>query len=586
MITAESLTIVPLFAKIPHDERASLAARAADVRLRPDEWLISEGQTAGFYGLLEGKLSVVKSIGGQERELVQYGPGDYFGEVPLLLGSPAVASVRALEPSRVMRLDAPDFHDLITHCRVLNGEIMKTMARRVGRIQEVVAESSTPVATVIGRRQDARCLELREFLARNHVTFAWRDLSERDGIERLVWDGLLGSRDDAATTFGDLAMPLVVLADGRRLEAPSLRAVADAVGLQTAPHRTEYDVVIVGGGPAGLAAAVYGASEGLCTLLVERVACGGQAGTSSRIENYLGFPAGLSGDELSAKARQQAMRFGAELLVARSVDSIHPGDARSPESAAHTIVLDDGTSLTTQAVIMANGVQWRRLDTRGIDRLTGRGVYYGAAQTEALSIRGKRVHLVGGGNSAGQAAMLFSNYAESVTMLVRGPSLAASMSQYLIDQLATKANVTVETQVEVLAVDGSDRVEALELAKGPHRTRERCECDALFVFIGAHAETGWLPERLIRDQWGYICTGRDVMDLLEQHDVGTWLLERDPYLLETSVPGIFAAGDVRHGSIKRVASSVGEGSMAIAFVHQYLAELREAAAGTPVRVAQ
>jgi thioredoxin reductase (NADPH) len=585
MITAESLTIIPLFAKIPHDERASLAARAADVRLRQDEWLISEGQTAGFYGLLEGKLSVVKSIGGQERELVRYGPGDYFGEVPLLLGSPAVASVRALQPSRVMRLDAADFHDLITHCRVLNGEIMKTMARRVGRIQEVVAESSAPVATVIGHREDARCAELREFLARNHVNFAWRDLGDRDGVERLVWDGLLRSQEDAATTFGDLAMPLVILASGRRLEAPSFRELADAVGLQTAPRRAEYDVVIVGGGPAGLAAAVYGASEGLCTLLVERVACGGQAGTSSRIENYLGFPAGLSGDELSAKARQQAMRFGAELLVARSVDSIHAGDAKSPEPS-HTIVLDDGTSLTTKAVIMATGVQWRRLDTRGIDRLTGHGVYYGAAQTEALGIRGKRVHLVGGGNSAGQAAMLFSSYAESVTMLVRGPSLAASMSQYLIDQLATKTNVTVETQVEVLAVEGSDRVEALELAKGPHRTRERCDCDALFVFIGAHAETGWLPEALIRDQWGYICTGRDVMDLLEEHEVGTWLLERDPYLLETSVPGIFAAGDVRHGSIKRVASSVGEGSMAIAFVHQYLAELREAAATTPVRVLQ
>jgi thioredoxin reductase (NADPH) len=579
MITAESLTIIPLFAKIPHDERASLAARAADVRLMQDEWLISEGQTAGFYGLLEGKLSVVKSIGGHQRELVQYGPGDYFGEVPLLLGSPAVASVRALEAARVMRLDAADFHDLIAHCRVLNGEIMKTMARRVGRIQEAVAESSAPVATVVGHRHDARCLELREFLARNHVNFAWRDLGDRDGIERLVWDGLLRSPEDAATTFGDLAMPLLMLANGRRLEAPSLREVADAVGLQTAPNRRDYDVVIVGGGPAGLAAAVYGASEGLCTLLVERVACGGQAGTSSRIENYLGFPAGLSGDELSAKARQQALRFGAELLVARSVDAIQIGDARSTESSAHTVLLDDGTSLTTKAVIMANGVQWRRLDARGIDRLTGHGVYYGAAQSEALAVRGKRVHLIGGGNSAGQAAMLFSSYADSVTMLVRGPSLAASMSQYLIDQLATKANVTVETHVEVLAVEGSDRVEALELAKGPNRQRERCDCDALFVFIGAHAQTGWLPEAVMRDQWGYICTGRDVMDLLEDRAMGTWPLERDPYLLETSVPGIFAAGDVRHGSIKRVASSVGEGSMAIAFVHQYLGELRGAPSG-------
>ena len=240
------------------------------------------------------------------------------------------------------------------------------------------------------------------------------------------------------------------------------------------------------------------------------------------------------------------------------------------------MVLDDRTRLTTNVVIMATGVQWRRLDTPGIDRLAGHGVHYGAAATEALGIRGRRVHLIGGGNSAGQAAMLFSSYAESVTMLVRGKSLAASMSQYLIDQLAVKTNVTVETEVEVVSVEGTDRLEAIEVLAGPERRRERRESDALFVFIGAHAETSWLPEKLIRDEWGYVCTGRDVMDLLEERDAGTWPLERDPYLLETSVPGIFAAGDVRHGSIKRVASSVGEGSMAIAFVHQYLAELREA----------
>jgi thioredoxin reductase (NADPH) len=226
---------------------------------------------------------------------------------------------------------------------------------------------------------------------------------------------------------------------------------------------------------------------------------------------------------------------------------------------------------------MANGVQWRRLNTPGLDRLTGHGVYYGAAATEAFAIRGRRVHIVGGGNSAGQAAMLFSSYAESVTMLVRGTSLAASMSQYLIDQLAAKANVTVETDAEVVAVAGADRLEAIDVEVGRDRRRERRESDALFVFIGAHAETGWLPERVIRDQWGYVCTGRDVMDLVDEREAGTWPLDRDPYLLETSVPGIFAAGDVRHGSIKRVASSVGEGSMAIAFVHQYLAELRETA---------
>jgi thioredoxin reductase (NADPH) len=583
MITAELLKRVPLFAGVPEDERASLAARSADVRLNADEWLILEGQTPSFFALLEGRLAVHKMIAGRDQQIAVYDPGEYFGEVPLLLASPAVASIRAVEPSRVARLDPADFHDLVTHCRVLNGEIMKTMARRIGVLQQIVVDTPLSTVTLIGRQNDIACLDLREFLSRNHMTFAWRDLDDPDSVSRLVYDEVIASPSDATTAFQDTTLPLVLLGDGRRLEAPSLRELADAIGLQTVPLHDSYDVVIVGGGPAGLAAAVYGASEGLRTLLVERTACGGQAGTSSRIENYLGFPGGLSGDDLSSKARQQALKFSAELLVARSVVSIEPGDTTSPEEATHTIVLDDDTRLTTKAVILANGVQWRRLDTPGVSRLTGHGVYYGAAATEAFAVRGCRIHLIGGGNSAGQAAMRFSDYAESVTMLVRGPSLAASMSQYLINQLATKRNVTIETQAELIAAEGSAKLEALQIATGPSRRRERRESDALFVFIGAHAETSWLPPTLIRDQWGYVCTGRDVMDLLEERDAGTWPLERDPYLLETSVPGIFAAGDVRHGSIKRVASSVGEGSMAIAFVHQYLAEIKEQA--SPARVA-
>jgi thioredoxin reductase (NADPH) len=543
MITADLMSRITLFAKVPENERASLAARAADLRLRKDEWLLVEGQAPGFYGLLEGHIDVLKVLGGREHRLTTYGPGDYFGEVPLLLGSPAIANLRATEPCRVLRLEGTDFLHLVSQCQVLSSEITKTMAARVSRFSQIQVENPAAVVTVIGHAHDPACYDLREFLARNSVAFVWREPGD-----------------------GSSPATAVVLADGTRLETPTFRRLAEALGLQTEPKHDTYDVAIVGGGPAGLAAAVYGASEGLRTLLVERTACGGQAGTSSRIENYLGFPGGLGGDELSARARQQALRFGAELLVSRSVARVEPGDL-------HTIVLEDESRVEAKAVILASGVEWRRLSVPGIERLVGHGVYYGAARTEALRMQGRTVHLVGGGNSAGQAALLFAEYAESVTMLVRGRSLAASMSQYLVDQLSRKANVRVETDVEVTGVEGHDTLEAIEVASGQARRRELRPSDALFVLIGGEPVTAWLPQAVIRDQWGYVCTGRDVMDLLLERTPATWPLERDPYLLETSVPGILAVGDVRHASIKRVSAAVGEGSMGIAVVHQYLAEL-------------
>jgi thioredoxin reductase (NADPH) len=554
MITADLLSRISLFAPLPESERASLAARAADVRVEADEYLLIEGQTPAFFGLIEGRIDVFKVMGGRDQRITSFGPGDYFGEVPLLLGAPALASLRATEPARLMRLDAPDFLEMVSQCRVLSGEISRTMATRVARLQQVAVDAPSAMATVIGHPTDPACYDLREFLSRNRVPFTWRE------------DG------HAPPGAAAPPPPIVVLPDGQRLEAPSFRALAEALGMQTTPAHELYDVAIVGGGPAGLAAAVYGASEGLRTLLVERTALGGQAGTSSRIENYLGFPGGLAGDELSNRAYQQALRFGAEMLVARSVAGF---EAAEPGSAApHALVLEDGTRVSSHAVILATGVEWRRLDIPGFDRLVGHGVYYGAARAEALRLRGQNVHLIGGGNSAGQAAMLFSSYAESVTMLVRGPSLAASMSQYLVDQLAAKANVTVECNVEVVGVEGSDGLEAIHVVCGAAGGKERRSSDGLFVFIGARAETSWLPEAVIRDQWGYVCTGRDVMDLLHERPPATWPLARDPYLLETSIPGVLAAGDVRHGSIKRVSAGVGEGSMAVAVVHQYLAERR------------
>ena len=284
---------------------------------------------------------------------------------------------------------------------------------------------------------------------------------------------------------------------------------------------------------------------------------GGQVGTSSWIENYLGFPTGLSGDDLARRALNQATRFGADIIVAREVrrlDAVH--------GAPHSVVLDDGSSIRAKAVVIATGVSWRSLDAPGVSELTGRGVYYGAARSEALGTRGKRIHLIGGGNSAGQAAMFFSNYADTVTMLVRGAGVSATMSQYLIDQLAIRPNVTIETHAELVRANGTEHLTGLELRDPRDDSRRTIDSDGLFIFIGADAETAWLPDAIVRDKRGYICSGRDIVDIIKEEGLeNPWPDQRDPYLLETSIPGIFTAGDVRHGSIKRVASGVGEGSM-------------------------
>lgn len=559
MITAELLMQVPLFSAVPEQERAQIAARAADLHLREGEWLVQEGEVAAFYALLEGRIAVLKRVGEQDQQINTYHPGDYSGELPLLLGAPYLASLRAEVPSRVLRLEPEDFRALVAGCPVLSEQLVRTMTTRVQMLQRLSVEAAPTPVTVVGHRWDTACHDVRDFLGRNHVGFRW------------IAPGDDGEVDEPAARLrpGE-RYPLVIATDGARLSAPSFRELAVHVGLQTAPRAgTEsdpYDVVIVGAGPSGLAAAVYGASEGLCTVVVERVALGGQAGTSSRIENYLGFPSGLSGSDLSSRAWQQAQRFGAEMVVARGVSEL------GVEGARRWVTLDGGERIHTRAVVLACGVVWRRLRAPGVDALVGRGVYYGAARTEALGTRGKRVFLVGGGNSAGQAAMLFSGYADQVTLLVRGRSLADSMSQYLIDQLASKANVRVETGCEVVEAQGDGHLQAIVVENAATGARELRDADALFAFIGAVAETRWLPPALVRDELGFVCTGRDVLDLLATREA-EWPMERDPYLLETSIPGVFAAGDVRHGSIKRVASGVGEGSMAIAFIHQYLAQL-------------
>ena len=401
---------------------------------------------------------------------------------------------------------------------------------------------------LIGHRFSRTTHELRDFLARNLIPARWFDV-ERDGEARQ----LLKVAD-----VGDDRLPVALLEDGTVLERPTVLELAERLGVAGQPASQHYDLVIVGGGPAGLAAAVYGASEGLNTILVEREAPGGQAGQSSRIENYLGFPAGLSGSDLTRRATDQARRLGAELLTLQDAAGL------SVEGAGRIIELTGGGSLVTSSVIVASGVSYRQHDAPGFAELTGQGIYYGAALTEARSCKNQRVAVIGGANSAGQAAVYFSTYADRVTMLVRGDSLTNSMSRYLIEQIEGLENVEVRTRTVATGAQGDGQLRALQI-RGADGSESLEEVDACFVLIGAAPRTAWLEGVVERDERGFILAGLDVRG-------DAWPLERDPFPLETSVPGVFVAGDVRARSVKRVASAVGEGSMAVALVHQYLAE--------------
>lgn len=547
MITPAELHAIPLFEKLGEDELEYLAQNVADIHVLPGEYVVHEGEGRALIVTVEGKLEVMKVVEGVERVVGVRKPGDLFGEVPIALNTPFLASLRAVETSRVIRLEAKTYHALAAAAPEISATIGAAALDRIEGLQEVAAQPPPPELVVLGPRWDPGCHELRDFLHRNQVPFDW-----------------LNTDDPAANDIAPKRAknyPIVRLQDGTILDAPSTRDIAKAVGLSVAPMHVDYDVVIVGGGPAGMAAAAYGASEGLRTVLIERRAPGGQAGQSSRIENYLGFPVGVSGDELASRALQQAKRLGAEIVVTRTVQAI---DAASP-----SVALDGGETLRARTIILALGVIWRRLAIESADRLNGRGIYYGAARSEASSTQGQDIYLVGAGNSAGQAALFFANHARSITLLVRGGSLAKSMSHYLIEQLKTKSNIHVEVHSEVVAVHGDDHLEAIDIANRETHATTRRNTSALFVFIGADTDTGWLPEEIARDSRGFVLTGADILK------TGRWTADRDPYLVETAVPGIFAVGDIRAGSVKRVAAGVGEGSMAIAFVHQYLQRLEE-----------
>jgi thioredoxin reductase (NADPH) len=540
MITSSDLAQIPVFAAVDELERQRLARRAADIHLNPGDWLMREGEEPSFFVVLEGTLDAIKNIAGQYRQLGQSKAGDFFGETPIFLGTANLVSTRAATPCRLARFERQQLQELVRDSPAAGELIFQLMTTRLSSAQQIARDTPSARVLITGSKYDKHCRAIRAFLAASRVQFDWTPTHQQ--------------------TEGSTRADLTVTVDGGEpLTNPTVREIAEALGYRTVPKHEQYDVIIAGAGPAGMAAAVYGASEGLRVLIVERFIAGGQAGTSSRIENYLGFPSGISGDELTERALKQAKHFGAEILVKRSIDELVETDH------GYCAKLDGGDLIAARAILLATGVDWHRMEVPGMDRLMGRGILYGSSRHEAYAVAGKRVFLVGGGNSAGQAAVYFSSYAKEVVMLVRGPGLAHSMSQYLIDQIAEKSNIRIEPYTELTSVHGENYLEQVVTTTtlpDAEPTTATNNAGALFLMIGATAQTAWLPSALERDPKGYICVGRDLT---------TWPLDREPFPLETTLPGVFCAGDVRHGSIKRVASGVGEGSMAIAFIHDYLA---------------
>jgi thioredoxin reductase (NADPH) len=539
MIDIQDLRGIRVFAPLSDDDLAYLVGAVEDIRLSPGEYFAHEGDERALFVVIEGSAEITKVVNGEERVIGVRTPGRFFGEVPMTLSTPFPASGRAAEATRIIKLDVTVYYTLAARAPSVPTRVASLARRYLESLQEIAAEQPATEIRLVGPRLDPRTHQVAGFLIRNQVAFERRTLDAAAAGERY---------------------PVVELpADGRLVE-PSMREVAAAVGLNVQPARDGYDVVILGAGPAGLTAAVNGAAEGLRTIVIESIAPGGQAGTSTRIENYTGFPFGISGDDLAARALKQARRLGAEIVVTRTVEALHP--------ETDEIVLDGGDRLSAPVVLVATGVEWRKLPVPGIDRFIGAGVYYGAARSDAPLTKGEDVCIVGAGNSAGQAALFFSRHARSVTLIVRGESLEASMSRYLIDQIAEHDGIRVETRSEVVAVHGENRLAEIDVADRAGEAVERRRCGVLFVMIGADAVTDWMPPSIERDARGFILTGPDAAA------GAAWTQDRRPFALETSAPGVFAVGDVRSGSVKRVAAGVGEGGMAIAFVHQYLALTR------------
>jgi thioredoxin reductase (NADPH) len=540
VITVDELRAIPVFSALPAEPVDYLAGAVEDIRLLPGEYFAHEGDDRAFFVVVEGGAEITKLVNGEEIVIGTRKPGQFFGEVPMTLSTPFPASGRAVGTSRIIKLDPTTFYTLGGMAPSVPSKVAALARSYLGDLQHWASEQPDIEIHLHGPKQDALTHDIAGFLTRNQVTF----------------DIIATDREP------DRRYPIVELPGGRRLEAPSMRELAAAVGLDVQPAHGDYDVVILGAGPSGLTAAVNAAAEGLRTVVIESLAPGGQAGPSTRIENYTGFPFGISGDDLAARALKQAKRLGAEIVVTRSVIDVRP--------SRHEVVLDGGELLEARLIVVATGVQWRTLPLASVNRYLGKGVYYGAARSDSRLAQGANISIVGAGNSAGQAAIFFSRHARSVTMLVRGESLEASMSRYLIDQIEANPGIRVETRSELVGLHGDTSLESIDVIdKRTVETTQR-SCTVVFVMIGADAVTGWLPPEVARDDHGFVLTGTDAAASRQ------WREARRPFALETSAPGVFAIGDVRSGSVKRVAAGVGEGGMAIAYAHQYLSLQRDA----------
>ncbi len=493
-------------------ERRRLARHAADLYLEPGDWLIREGEEPRFFVVIEGELEAIKDIVGQRQVLGRSFPGEFSGETPIFMGTASIVSVRAVSKCRVARFERQQLQEIVRDSPSAGEIIFQTMTSRFAMAQKLAREAPSSRVHISGSKYDNHCRAIRAFLSANRIQYDW------------------------SPSITEPETGITVSVEGTPLENPTVRRVAEALGFQTVPKYQQYDIIIAGAGPAGMAAAVYSASEGLKVLLVERFAAGGQAGTSSRIENYLGFPAGISGDELTERALKQAKQFGVEMLFKRNVEEIQLLDGN------HCVTLDGGDRISARVLLLTTGVSWHRLEFEGHDERLGRGIFYGASRFDGVAVSGKCIFIVGGGNSAGQAAVFYSGYAAEIIMLVRGAGLTQTMSQYLIQQIHEKANIRVEPHTQVTGVHGEDHLEQITTTSrppgGPESTCTR-DAKALFIMIGAVAKTQWLPSSLERDAKGYICTGRDIT---------AWSLDREPFALENQhTRCLLRAGDVRHG---------------------------------------